>query len=604
MDLRLKFVFSLSTFLFLLNETINQEESIARASTLYPSLITPAATEFYEHYREDPKNAYYTHAMVYSPAVLLLRDDSGEWRRPVEVDVLTSAAVNAGEIRRELEREERARRERVEWEIWKRRGEERRREVEKATMEKERVKREKEKAKQEKEKAKQEKENEKQEKENEKQENENEKQENEKLKQVKEKLKQEKEKLEKEKVEVAALKMEKAELTGFQQEMMKSGDENQTKETEKGEETDSRNEKEETSLEQEKADAEVEEEKEEWDWEEIKAEKLEENQEEKATDSPEGGSSADTEIKKAEESKGASIQDDQPQPEAPPEVIQEATSSTTTPHPLSPQIQASQIPEPDSDVRFAIALSNAETQIQFTMYNRISRILHLFQLHQTPHLILGSFGTGVFQNRIELVATIFANLLVKPGGRFKNVFKTVVFAILGKETVRGFQSVFSRIEKRAQRERGTDRTCVFFDDDGSDGDVREGKEEKKMRMMRWRERKIALADAARAEAEVASFVADEAAYLAAQAAALADAAHIGAVSAVQTGPAVDDDNDKIAEDGMMILTNDGFEEESAKAMIIDDGKDFEMLEMNSLSASYDEDQISKLEDVDVEMATS
>ena len=568
-------------------KTINQEESIARASTLYPSLITPAAAEFYKHYREDPKNAYYTHAMVYSPAVLLLRDDSGEWRRPVEVDVLTSAAVNAGEIRRELEREERERRERVEWEIWKRRGEERRREVEKATMERERVKRVKEEAKQEKEKAKQEKENEKQE-------NENEKQESEKLKQEKEKLKQEKEKLEKEKVEVAALKKEKAGLAGFQQEMMKSGDENQTKETEKGEETDSRNEKEETFLEQEKADAEVEEEKEEWEWEEIKAEKLEENQEEKATDSPKGGSST-TEIKKAEESKGASIQDDQPQPEAPPEVIQEPTSSTTTPHPLSPQIQASQIPEPDSDVRFAVALSNAETQIQFTMYNRISRILHLFQLHQTPHLILGSFGTGVFQNRIELVATIFANLLVKPGGRFKNVFKTVVFAILGKETVRGFQSVFSRIEKRAQRERGTDRTCVFFDDDGSDGDVREGKEEKRMRMMRWRERRTALADAARAEAEVASFVADEAAYLAAQAAAVADAAHIGAAS----GPAVGG-SDKIAEDGMMNLTN---EEESAKAMITDDGKDFEMLEINSLSASYDEDQISKLED-DVEMATS
>jgi len=193
------------------------------------------------------------------------------------------------------------------------------------------------------------------------------------------------------------------------------------------------------------------------------------------------------------------------------------------------------------------------------------------------------------------------------------VFKTVVFAILGKETVKGFQSVFSRIEKRAQRERGTDRTCVFFDDDGSDGDVREAKEEKRTRMMKWRERRTALADAARAEAEVASFVADEAAYLAAQAAAqaaaLADAAHIGAASAVQTGPAVDD-NDKIAEDGMMILTNDdgkvdfGFEEETAKAMIIDDGKDFEMVEINSLSASYHEDQISKLEDVDVEMTTS
>ena len=47
--------------------------------------------------------------MVYSPGIVLIRDDDGEWRSPVEVDVLTSAAVNAGEIRRKLEREERSR---------------------------------------------------------------------------------------------------------------------------------------------------------------------------------------------------------------------------------------------------------------------------------------------------------------------------------------------------------------------------------------------------------------------------------------------------------------------------------------------------------------
>ena len=52
---------------------------------------------------------------------------------------------------------------------------------------------------------------------------------------------------------------------------------------------------------------------------------------------------------------------------------------------------------------------NAEMQIQQTMYARISRIV---------------LGTG---------ATI-ADLLVEPNGRFTDVFQTVVFAILGKET--------------------------------------------------------------------------------------------------------------------------------------------------------------------------
>ena len=39
--------------------------------------------------------------MVYSPGIVLLRDDDGECRSPVE-DVLTSAAVNAGGFRRGL----------------------------------------------------------------------------------------------------------------------------------------------------------------------------------------------------------------------------------------------------------------------------------------------------------------------------------------------------------------------------------------------------------------------------------------------------------------------------------------------------------------------
>ena len=277
--------------------------------------------------------------MVYSPGIVLIRDDNGEWLSPVEVDVLTSAAVNAGEIRRELEREERSRNEREVMEYWKKKG--------KAFAE------------------------------------------------------------------------------------VKSEDK-------KGEE--------------------------------VEAEENQEN----IIDSPDNGlgCGSDSQLKSTEED------DDQPQPETPPEVNQEPNSSNTIVHPLPLPTQLSQAPDPDPNSTYAAALENAEIKIEKTMYARISRILHLFQLHQTPHLILGSFGTGVFKNHIELVATIFADLLIKPGGKFKDVFQTVVFAILGKETVRVFSEVFSNVNKQAQRE-GTGKTSVIVDSFGSgNDDVKEGDEGK------------------------------------------------------------------------------------------------------------------------------
>ncbi|KAH7876615.1 uncharacterized protein C8R40DRAFT_1159995 [Lentinula edodes] len=88
-----------------------QEESIARSSTLYYSLTTRNADEFYKLHKRMKHNGkwnglghtrdagFYTHAMIYSPSVLLFRDDTGSWLKPLPVDVLTSAAVNAGDIR-------------------------------------------------------------------------------------------------------------------------------------------------------------------------------------------------------------------------------------------------------------------------------------------------------------------------------------------------------------------------------------------------------------------------------------------------------------------------------------------------------------------------
>ncbi|KAF9568163.1 hypothetical protein CPC08DRAFT_625469 [Agrocybe pediades] len=89
-----------------INGSQAQEESIARASTLYPSLVDPNAAPFYKHYVLNPNDSFYTHAMIYSPSVVLFRNDLGHWMKPIEVDVLTSAAVNAGEIREQVRWEE------------------------------------------------------------------------------------------------------------------------------------------------------------------------------------------------------------------------------------------------------------------------------------------------------------------------------------------------------------------------------------------------------------------------------------------------------------------------------------------------------------------
>jgi uncharacterized protein (TIGR02452 family) len=80
-----------------------QEESIARSSTLYPALKTEEAQKFYKlHTRENAENtaAYYSHGMIYSPNISIFRDDDGNWTHPVLVDVLSCAAVNAGEVRK------------------------------------------------------------------------------------------------------------------------------------------------------------------------------------------------------------------------------------------------------------------------------------------------------------------------------------------------------------------------------------------------------------------------------------------------------------------------------------------------------------------------
>jgi len=75
-----------------------QEESIARSSTLHPSLMSPEAQRYYKLHRAQSHGGYYTNAMIYSRNVHIIRDDDpdeAKWHPPVIVDVLTSPAVNA-----------------------------------------------------------------------------------------------------------------------------------------------------------------------------------------------------------------------------------------------------------------------------------------------------------------------------------------------------------------------------------------------------------------------------------------------------------------------------------------------------------------------------
>ncbi|KLO15112.1 hypothetical protein SCHPADRAFT_825313 [Schizopora paradoxa] len=85
-----------------LNGVSAQEESIARSSTLYPSLSCPAAESFYNLHLHDPRAGYYSHSMIYSPNVLFLRDDDGNWQKPICVEVLTAAAVNASVVKQSI----------------------------------------------------------------------------------------------------------------------------------------------------------------------------------------------------------------------------------------------------------------------------------------------------------------------------------------------------------------------------------------------------------------------------------------------------------------------------------------------------------------------
>ena len=84
-----------------LGGALAQEECIARASGLYPCLLT--AMEYYTYHRKLGTCLYSDH-MIYSPAVPIIKDEGGqELDEPVCITIITSPAVNAGVVRRNEE---------------------------------------------------------------------------------------------------------------------------------------------------------------------------------------------------------------------------------------------------------------------------------------------------------------------------------------------------------------------------------------------------------------------------------------------------------------------------------------------------------------------
>lgn len=88
--------------------------------------------------------------------------------------------------------------------------------------------------------------------------------------------------------------------------------------------------------------------------------------------------------------------------------------------------------------------SEDESEIYVAMKERMARILFLFERYGVRNVILGSFGTGVFRNSVELVAEIWGELLMADDARFKNSFDHVVFAILGFSTFNTFEKTLAK----------------------------------------------------------------------------------------------------------------------------------------------------------------
>lgn len=83
--------------------------------------------------------------------------------------------------------------------------------------------------------------------------------------------------------------------------------------------------------------------------------------------------------------------------------------------------------------------AGADKAAEAALQERAARVLQIFAEHSTADIVLGAWGCGVFKNDPRTVATIFRKLLE---GRFKGVFRRVIFAVLDPKMAQDFANVF------------------------------------------------------------------------------------------------------------------------------------------------------------------
>jgi len=84
--------------------------------------------------------------------------------------------------------------------------------------------------------------------------------------------------------------------------------------------------------------------------------------------------------------------------------------------------------------------SITKAQIESIMKERMARVLRLFEERGDVHLVLGAFGLE-FQNDVEMLGRIWAELLACDRAHFKGKFKQVIFAVPGRP-FRNFKTAF------------------------------------------------------------------------------------------------------------------------------------------------------------------
>lgn len=79
----------------------DQEECLVRQTTLYDSLQkSTAGAQFYAaHKKESDGSGLHDHAMLYSPHVVVFKDERGRRVSPYTINVVSSVPVNAGTVR-------------------------------------------------------------------------------------------------------------------------------------------------------------------------------------------------------------------------------------------------------------------------------------------------------------------------------------------------------------------------------------------------------------------------------------------------------------------------------------------------------------------------